>query len=165
MTGSSAPPEGPLADLRARVLAARDRLRGLPAGLSDRRGPPDPSTGERWEARNVLGHMAEMLPFWLSELRGSLRGGAVGRDEEGYRRRRGAIESGPATSERELRLRVDRGCGRLLAFLDRLEDRDLARRVRRRPEGETTLGEALEALLVGHLEAHVDQLESLTSEA
>ena len=159
MTGSSARPE--VDDLVARVLAARDRLRSLPSGLLDRAGPADPETGESWNGRNVLGHVAEMLPFWTSELRRALRGRPFGRDEEGRKHRQDAVDAGPARSERALRLAVDRGCGRLIAFLERLADEDLKRTITHRDRGPQPLAAALEQVLVGHLEAHLDQLESL----
>ena len=159
MTGSSERPE--VDDLIARVLAARDRLRGLPPGLLDRAGPPDPETGETWNGRNVLGHVAEMLPFWTSQLRGALRGRPFGRDEAGRRHRQRAVDSGPGRSEHDLRLSVDRGCGRLVAFLERLEDGDLKRTITHRDRGPQPLAAALEQVLVGHLEAHLDQLEEL----
>jgi hypothetical protein len=156
------PPER-LPELRDRVLGARDALRAMPAGLPERQGPPDPETGERWTGRNVLGHVAEMLPFWVSGLRAGLRGGEFGRDEAGSARRREAIDAALTESERALRLRVDRGCAKLLALLARLDERDLERRVRDRRRGELRVADALELLLVGHLEEHVEQLRSVTS--
>ena len=153
------PPETQLDDLRGRVLAARDRLRSLPLGGSIERGPEDPETGEAWDRINVLGHMAEMLPFWVTQLRRGLRGEPYGRTEEGYRQRRAGIDA--RAEERELRLRVDRGCARLLALLARLEDSDLERPLNSLPGRPTRVRDALEGQLVGHLEAHVDQFAKL----
>src|SRR5205807_1999333 len=94
-TGCLARPEASeIEDFRARVLAARDRLRAIPLGVTPRAGPTDPETGEAWDRLNVVGHMAELLPFWCGQLRAGLRGKPYGRDEEGYRRRRSGIESG-----------------------------------------------------------------------
>jgi hypothetical protein len=152
-------PESELDDFRGRVLAARDRLRSLPLGGALAPGPEDPETGEAWDRVNVLGHMAEMLPFWVRQLRRGLRGEPFGRTEEGYRQRRAGIDARDA--ERSLRLKVDRGCGRLLALLERLEERDLDRGLDALPGRSTTVREALERQLVGHLEAHVEQLAQL----
>lgn len=154
------PPEGELDDFRARVLAARDRLRALPAGGDLSRGPEDPATGEAWDRLNVLGHMAEMLPFWVTQLRRGLRGEPYGRTEEGYRERRAGIDV--RGEERALRLKVDRGCGRLLSLLDRLEERDLDRTLNSLPGRPAKVRDALEGQLVGHLESHVEQLQQLS---
>lgn len=153
-------PESPeLDDLRGRVLAARDRLRMLPE-RPPVAGPVDPATGEAWDRLNVLGHLAEMLPFWTRQARRGLRGEAFGRDEAGRRRRREGIDKGGSASEKPLRLQVDRGCGRLLVFLESLEDRDLDRRLTNVSGEAVTLRMALEQQLVGHLEGHLEQLES-----
>lgn len=154
-------PEPALDDYRGRVLAARDRLRALPPIGEGQRGPVDPQTGEAWDRLNVLGHMAEMLPFWVTQLRRGLRGQPYGRDEEGYRQRRAGIDA--RGEERKLRLQVDRGCGRLLALLDRLTDVDLDRKLNLVPGRQGgTVRDALEHQLVGHLEAHVEQLAQLS---
>ncbi len=154
------PPESELEDFRARVLAARDRLRSLPLGGALAAGPEDPQTGEAWDRLNVLGHMAEMLPFWATQLRRGLRGELYGRTEEGYRRRRAGIDA--RGEERRLRLRVDRGCGRLLTLLDRLVEADLDRKLNSLPGRPAVVRDALEHQLVGHLEAHVEQLAQLS---
>lgn len=152
-------PESELDDFRGRVLGARDRLRSLPLGGALDRGPEDPATGESWDRLNVLGHMAEMLPFWVAQLRRGLRGEPYGRTEEGYRQRRAGIDA--RAEERLLRLKVDRGCGRLLTLLDRLEDADLQRKLNSLPGRPVTVRDALEQQLVRHLEDHVEQLAQL----
>lgn len=153
------PPETELDEFRARVLAARDRLRSLPQASELKRGPEDPKTGEAWDRLNVLGHMAEMLPFWITQLRRGLRGEPYGRTEEGYLQRRAGVDM--RGEERALRLKVDRGCGRLLALLDRLDDSDLDRTLNPLPGRPTKVRDALEGQLVGHLEGHVEQLAQL----
>ena len=140
-------------------MAARDRLRSLPPGGSLDAGPTDPETGEAWDRLNVLGHTAEMLAFWVSQLRRGLRGEPYGRTEEGYRQRRAGIDA--REEERTLRLKADRGCGRLLSLLDRLDDADLDRELNSLPGRPTLVRDALERQLVGHLEAHVEQLVQL----
>jgi hypothetical protein len=153
------PPESELDEFRGRVLAARDRLRSLPLGGGLERGPEDPETGEAWDRLNVLGHMAEMLPFWVTQLRRGLRGEPYGRTEEGYRQRRAGIDA--REQERALRLKVDRGCGRLVALLDRLEEADLDRKLNSLPGRPLVVRDALERQLVGHLESHLEQLAQL----
>jgi hypothetical protein len=143
------------------VLAARDRLRTLPPAPAVP-GPVDPETGEAWDRLNVLGHLAEVLPFWTAQLRGALRGEKFGRDEAGRQRRREGIDAGAKRTEAALRLQIDRGCGRLLGLLERLEDADLGRPLETVRGERQTVREAMEQVLVGHLEEHVEQLRSLS---
>src|SRR5437870_3742108 len=63
-----------LANLRQRLDAAYARLRETPATGPGVYGAPDPESGERWNAGNVLGHVAELLPFWVDQVRGVLAG-------------------------------------------------------------------------------------------
>jgi hypothetical protein len=150
---------------RRRVVAAQARLRALPQQGRGRTGPPDEATGERWDRGNVLGHMAEMLPFWCEQFRQLRAGGReFGRGEEGYAQRRRGIERGQSP-EPVLRAEVDDGIGDLLKLLDELEGEDLDRPVvyrRRDGEDEATLAAMIDQLLVRHLEEHVEQLAALT---
>ena len=152
--------------LRQRVLAARSRLDRIPATGPGELGAPDPATGERWHRGNVLGHVAEMLPFWADQCRSVLEGArAVGRGEPGTRRRREGIEKGTVLPEAELRAEIGRGLDALEGFLGGVGPDDLELRIVYRAasgDRELTLGDFIEANLVGHLEGHLDQLEELT---
>ncbi len=152
--------------LRQRVLVARERLGRIPATGPGRLGAPDPETGERWHRGNVLGHVAEMVPFWTDQARAVIRGAtSVGRGEPGYRRRREGIERGTWLGEAELRAEIERGLDELDSLLQEVRPEDLDRAIAfRRKDGEvrTDLGRFIDAYLVGHLEAHLDQLEELT---
>ena len=155
-----------VADLQHRLAAARERLRGMPPTGPGELGAPDPQTGERWHRGNVLGHVAEMVPFWAGQAEAVLGGATtVGRDQAGSARRREGIQRGDVLSEADLRAEVERGLDELDGLLGRIGDEDLDRRVTYRPssgpEQTTTLGGFLENLLVGHLESHLDQLEEL----
>jgi hypothetical protein len=129
-------------------------------------GPADPETGERWDRANVLGHVAEMLPYWTEWGWAVSRGaGSFGRDEPGARARREGIDGGAAQAEETLRGRIDAGAEGVLELLDALRDADLERGVTYHgSEGtrEVTLEHLVDDLLVGHLEAHVRQLTELT---
>lgn len=152
---------GAVDDLRVRLLTARERLRLVPLVDTHRQGPPDPQSGERWDRHNVLGHMAEFLPFWAANLGRALEGGLVGR-EPGSTERRAGIESGEGIAEEELRRRIESGCDAAAAFLLGIVDADLGRRLKRVSGERVTLRKAIDQYLVGHLEAHVSQLEELT---
>jgi hypothetical protein len=151
---------------RERLAAARDALAAAPLLGPGESGPPDEKTGERWDRTNVLGHMAEMLPYWTSQTRAVLGGsGEMGRGEAGYARRRQGIDSGKVLSEAELREQIETGIDGLVALLGEMRDEDLDRPVVYRPKDgdrQETLRGVLEELMVGHLEAHLRQLQDLT---
>jgi hypothetical protein len=151
--------------MRARLVAARARLDGLPivAGLDA--GPTDPTTGESWHRGNVLGHMSEMIDYWTQQLQRAAAGAkVVGRDEAGYLRRRQGIDRGNANTEASLKVAVDQGIGGVIGLLDSLSPADLDREVvyhSRDGDRDARVGELLEILLVRHVEEHVAQLASL----
>jgi hypothetical protein len=150
---------------RRRVLAARTNLRALPPIGAGRRGAPDPETGERWDRLNALGHIAEMLPLWTDQVRRSLREGAViGRDQSLVEARQQAIDRASQAGEAALRTEIEHGIGRLLSLLDELDDPALDREVALvagSHDRETTVGDVIQARLVGHLETHLHQLAEL----
>jgi hypothetical protein len=146
--------------LRRRATAVRERFKALPVSGPDRQGPPDPKSGERWDRYNILGHVAEILPFWVAQLEVAMDGQPFGR-VPGSTERQQAVEGGRAVGEAKLRERIDSGFGGLLRLMDRVEPSDLERRVTMRGRGEETVGWAMENLLVGHAEEHCDQLTEL----
>lgn len=155
-----------IAGFRRRVIAARNEFHGIPMAGRGEYGPPDPVTGERWDRSNVLAHMCDLLPFWTGQIR-SVLGGAtwVGRGDNGYAARRGAIASGPGRAEAELRACIERGIDELLDVLNQLTPVDLEMRIEHRRASETRvrpLEELVDTILVSHLEAHVRQLRELT---
>lgn len=159
--------------LRQRLAAASARLERIPPGGPEALGvygAPDPASGERWHRGNVLGHVAEMLPFWTAQCQAVVGSGArvVGRDQAGTAARRTGIERGAEVPEAELRAVVVEAVAEVDAFLGSVSGDDLERRLVYRStsgEREMSLGELVEANLVGHLEGHLDQLEELEREA
>ena len=155
-----------LGELRERVVQARTRFDAIPEVGPGELGRPDPETGERWNRLHVMGHMAEMLPFWTVQIRRALDGAdGIGRGEDGNQERAAAIESGPGSPEADLRARVRAGIDGLLALLAGAEGADPSRVVEYRRTTETSsksIGSLLEEVLVRHLESHVQQLEELT---
>jgi DinB superfamily len=155
-----------LHELRTRLRAAHERIAAAPETGPGVYGAPDPKTGERWNAGNVLGHTAEMLPFWVDQVRGVLAGRTeLGRGVEGYERRKQGIESGATLGEEELRTRVEAGVSLAAILLDEMSPADLERRVTYRSrdgEDQTMLGQLVDQLIVGHLEEHAKQLTELT---
>ncbi len=148
-------------DLKQRVLAARERFQTLPVSESAEPGPPDPKTGERWDRYNVLGHMAEALPFWAVQLHRALGGETIGRPPGSAGRVEG-IESGRLLGEQVLRDRIAAGIEDILGLLDKLQPTELDRPIDHVSRGKIPLREALEIYLIGHLEEHVGQLAGVT---
>ncbi len=150
-----------LEEMAARLEAARDKLRGLPSSDSHEPGPPDPKTGERWDRFNILGHTAEMLPFWSREIGKALHtGGPMGR-ERGSAGRLEGIESGRLLGEDSLRDRIEQGVASALGLVRSMAGEDLDREIEAHGRGTITVRTAMETFLVGHLEEHAAQLAEL----
>jgi hypothetical protein len=148
-------------ELATRIRSTRERLHALPVSDSHEPGPPDPKTGERWDRFNVLGHTAEILPFWSREIGRALKTGSKLGREPGSMGRLEGIEGGRLLGEPALRERIDAGADEVLALLGGLTDDDLDRQVDTYAQGQVSVRHALETFLVGHFEAHVTQLEGL----
>lgn len=155
-----------LETMRERLVRARTRLRELPQIGAGEAGAPDPETGEAWDRYNVLGHVAELLPFWTGQVRNVLNGAtATGRGESGYASRREGIDAGSALGEADLRARIEIALEDLSATLAGMQAADLERPIRHRAassERDVDLGWLVEDMLVGHFEAHVEQLAELS---
>ena len=150
----------------ARLDVARDRLvahASSPAtgGLTD----PDPQTGERWTAGQIWGHVAEILPFWSGQVRSVLDAPAgepatFGRTPTDPSRLEG-IASGTSepveASLAKLREAVAEGTDLLLS----LDDRSWSVRGHHVTLGEMEVERIVESYMVGHLEAHADQMDAL----
>jgi hypothetical protein len=156
---------GEIDGMRERVEAARGEYARLPRDGWGEPGPVDEQTGERWDRGNVLGHVAEMLPFWTVQIRTVLAGGdEMGRDAVGMAQRRMGIDSGREAGEDGLLTRIDEGIAGLQALLADVRDDDLDRPLRfnsHSGERETDVRYALEYMLVRHLEEHLGQLRAL----
>jgi DinB superfamily len=150
-----------LEQLATRLEAARDRLRAVPISDSHEPGPPDPKTGERWDRFNILGHTAEMLPFWSAEIRKALDTGARMGREPGSSSRLEGIETGRLLGEASLRDRIEKGVAAALGLVRGMAAADLDREIDAHGRGTLTVRYALETFLVVHLEDHVAQLAEL----
>lgn len=152
-------------DLRVRVEAARRQLADLRRDGWGELGPADADTGERWDRGHVLGHVAEMLPYWTGQIRQALAGdGVLGRDEAGWEHRRGGIDGGRAAGVDGLLAEVQLGLDGLMALLGEVGPADLDRRLATNGslrDREVDVRWVLKNLLVGHLEAHLRQLDEL----
>ena len=145
------------AEMHARVAA------GEPWPLAEAFGT-EPEAA--WGPRELLAHVAEMLPYWLGELErvvdgdasaGATRFGRVADDAV----RIGSIERDRTLPLRVLFGRVDAGLG---AWSDRMRSlRDDQRaRVGSHPKlGEMPASAILERFVLGHAEDHIAQLQEI----
>jgi hypothetical protein len=154
-----------------RVASARAAYTGLqprvtsgePWPLADTFGTEPEAS---WGPREVLAHVAEMLPFWLGELERVVDGAAGAGTTPFGRSADDPIRIGSLARDRTLPLRVL--FARIDAGLRDWEDRlaSLTDDERARPGVHPRLGEMpardiLERFVVGHAEDHVAQLETI----
>jgi hypothetical protein len=120
-----------------------------------------------WGPREVLAHVAEMLPFWLGEVdRIVLGSGAVpfGRGQDD------ALRIGLIERERTLPIpvlfsRIDAGLRDWELRLATLSAADLARTGQHARLGEMPAGEIPERFCLNHADEHVSQLEAILAAA
>ncbi|HEY7564268.1 MAG TPA: hypothetical protein VIA81_05025 [Acidimicrobiia bacterium] len=125
----------------------------------------DPDTGEQWEAGQVWGHLAEFIQFWIEQagdVIDEFQGEPVpfGRTRTDTSRLAG-IEQGRHTALTLMWQEVQSDLADLREFLQALpEGWDQA--VGQHPRlGQVETSRIIEEFLVGHLEEHAEQLESL----
>ncbi len=128
-----------------------------------------PGPESSWGPREVLAHVAEMLPFWLGEIElildasgsGGSSPAAFGRLEEDDVRV-AIITRDRAFPARELLGRVEAEGRRVAHRFRALSEGDAAALGRHLTRGDMSVRDIAERLVVGHAEGHVRQLrESL----
>ena len=126
---------------------------------------PDPNSGEQWDASQVWGHLAEFVEYWIGifgELVDEFDGEPIpfGRSPDDENRMAG-VRHGSGLGFDRLWGEVSHDLGDLRHFLQTLPD--LAEKVvGLTGDGtERSLAGMIEAYLVGHLEEHATQLESI----
>lgn len=136
----------------------------LPAGLSE----PDPGGEERWEAGQVWAHLAEFPSYWMNQIRGILAKRDSGVSEPipfGRVRtdpgRIGAIERDRHESPAALMRRVRDSLAWVGDELRAMPDEAWEARGIHPTLGEMSIGSIVDRFIVGHLEEHADQLDSL----
>jgi len=164
MTGDPGVPGSPgTPSRRDRLVASAGRIRAAAPLLPDEAlTDPDPDTGERWDRRQVLAHVAEMLSYWAEQVELVAAGDEVpfGRAVSNPQRI-AAIERDRREDPSRLLDRVDDGVGVALALLERLDDRAMATSGHHQTLGEMTVAEMIDRFMVAHLEEHADQLDPL----
>ena len=153
-------------DFAARLDAVERRFAALAtAAATPALTEPDPKTGERWEAGQVWAHTAEFPGYWLRELAKVVDGwagepvpfGRVKSDPE----RIAAIERDRSTDRDALFARVAGGVAAVRERLATLPPAAWQTRGVHSTLGVMDVERIVEEFLVGHLEEHATQLESL----
>jgi hypothetical protein len=158
---------GSMSELADRLDAAADAMvelgpalaAGEPWSMAEQVGPGPESS---WGPREVLAHVAEMLPFWMGEIELILD--AAGGEPRGFGRleddplRVSIISRDRGFPARELLGRVEAEAKRVARRLRAFGDEDAAAVGRHVTRGDLTVREIAERLIVGHLEGHVTQL-------
>ena len=132
---------------------------GEPWAYADLVGPGPESS---WGPREVLAHVAEMLPFWLGEIELILDGAggeppAFGRLEDDDIRV-AIITRDRRFPARELLGRVEAEGRRVAHRFRAFSEEDAAAVGRHLTRGDLSVRDVAERLIVGHLEGHVTQL-------
>jgi len=158
---------GPAEAYLERLEVVRARLDRL-AAERPREGAltaPDEPSGERWEWGQVWAHVAEFPAYWMARIREALS------NPDPAPVRFGRTKADPnriAAIERDRSTPVDRILVRIHGDLDDLRDliaemapSDWARGVEHRTLGVMDMARTIEEFLIGHLEGHAAQLETL----
>ena len=175
-SGGSHPCETPPmhhdADPAARLAQARVAYAGLvprlaagePWPLAERFGT-EPEAD--WGPREVLAHVAEMLPYWLGEYERVVEAGRPAGDGHAFGRvasnalRIGVLERDRTLPLRELVARIDAGIDRWERRVATREPGDDAAVGLHSTLGEMTAKALRDRFVTGHLEEHLEQLEAV----
>jgi len=151
----------------AMIELAPQLAAGEPWAMAAEVGPGPESS---WGPREVLAHVAEMLPYWLGEIELILD--AAGRREvhafgrlEDDPIRVAIISRDRAFPARELLGRVEGEAKRVARRLGVLGDDDAAAVGQHVTRGDLSVRDIAERLIVGHIEGHVTQLRETVSGA
>jgi hypothetical protein len=154
----------------AAILALRERLEaGAPWPLAELYGTEAEAS---WGPPELLAHLDEMLPFWLGEVEriidadpadGPFPFGRVGGPDDVLRI--GIIGRDRRVPIRELMARLGADSRRVAARMRELADAE-SERLGLRASGESISTTGLfETFVVGHIEGHVDQLNTILADA
>jgi hypothetical protein len=160
-------------EVTGRLEAALDAMSEVgPSVIAGEPWPPAKEVGpgpeSSWGPKEVLAHVAEMLPFWMGEIElivdasavtaeGNVEPPAFGR-LEADELRVAVIDRDRVFPSRELLARIEVEGRRVLRRLRELDAREAETLGRHPTRGDMTVTEIAERLITGHLEGHVTQL-------
>jgi hypothetical protein len=161
----NSPLPDPAADFVRRLAAVEIRLRDLSRKRLEGRTDPDPANGESWDAGQIWAHLADFVPYWISQVERVLA--ADSPDPVPFGRARANADHTAAT-ERDrhqgpnaLWHDAKEDLSDLRALLGDISDRAWQTKGVHPTRGVITVQQLIEELLIGHLEHHATQLEGL----
>jgi hypothetical protein len=147
-----------------RVWARLEDLAGR-TPTAGRLTDPDPSDEERWDWGQVWAHIAEFPGYWLDQLAKAMKRSSGKPPKFGRTRtdpaRIAAIEADRSVPVADLWGRIEPQLARLGTTLEAFADEDWGFEVTHPTLGVMAMPAILDRFLVGHLEEHAQQLESL----
>jgi uncharacterized damage-inducible protein DinB len=143
-----------------RVTEAAERLVGHVRSLDPKSLANQPGEGE-WSALQVLGHVAEFIPFWARKARGVAASDHDGidfsRTVEEWELRRASAEDVGETGAETLLASIQDGAREAAAIFRRIPDERWQRRGRHWLDGLLTVEQLVDRLILRHLDDHVEQ--------
>jgi DinB superfamily len=134
-------------------------LLGEPGAGPRLRTPPD---GKEWSAMQALGHLTEMIPYWLNHCRTLISATGTpptfGRTAGSPERLAGVAHGASAESGvllRQLHEEVRAAASAIRQF----SAAERSKRGISTERGEMTVAEAIESFIVGHAEEHLAQIQ------
>jgi uncharacterized damage-inducible protein DinB len=145
-------------EVRARNAALDGELRALAAAVPAEALGRDPG-GDEWTVAQLLAHLGEFPRFFADDLGAWLDDpdADVGRTVE-HPARLAAVADAQRADLAGLRAGIDAAFAALAATLERLEDGHVRATMRNRRYGEEPFAAYLDRYLLGHKQAHVEQL-------
>lgn len=121
-----------------------------------------PSRGDEWTVLQTLGHLAEMIPYWLSQCRLVIQSGGgppprFGRTLDDPGRLEG-VDRGAVGSPDELLGRVKAEASQGAAAIRAMTTEERAKKGINRRGEEMSVGDIVERFIVVHAEDHLDQI-------
>jgi hypothetical protein len=134
------------------------------SGLTD----PDEPSGERWEWGQAWAHLAEFVPYWVSQMRLIVEAPGPGPVPFGRTKtdpgRVEAIERDRNRPTSEMWSRLQGQLGELRKFLEEIPAAAWTKQGEHSTLGAMGLPRIVDAFLVGHLEDHATQLDGLAAQ-
>lgn len=117
---------------------------------------------QEWSALQVVGHMAEMIPYWLDHchrlIAASLEPPQFGRTLDAPERLAG-VEAGATSDAQELLSRLKQVMEAAARDIRHMTEADLSKTGIHVRQGTMTVADVVEQLIVGHAEAHLAQVQ------
>jgi hypothetical protein len=118
---------------------------------------------DAWSAMQVLGHMTEMIPYWLNWCRVLIA--ATGEPPRfgrtaGSPERLAGVAHGATSKPDVLLAQLEREVRAAAGAIRTLSAAERSKRGRSSEGGEITVGEVIESFIVGHAEEHLAQVQT-----